>query len=192
MILLIACGNSLRRDDGAGLVLAELLERNWRSGNCRVQRISVHQLTPELAELIASERVTAVVFFDSRVITARQDNHGVEVHRLVLRGSSPRLGHYCNPETMMSYARWLYGKKVTSWKVAVPGRDFAHGEGLSTMAQEAIAEALDLLGLSPHGWLTREESLKVAKMHKNIANERLERDYRRLREAKIKVEEKYF
>ena len=37
-----------------------------------------------------------------------------------------------------------------------------------------------------------EESLHSAKMHKNIANERLKRDYRRLREAKIKVEEKYF
>ena len=37
-----------------------------------------------------------------------------------------------------------------------------------------------------------EESLKTAKVHKNIANERLKRDYSRLREAKIKVEEKYF
>jgi hypothetical protein len=37
-----------------------------------------------------------------------------------------------------------------------------------------------------------EESLKAAKMHQNIANERLKRDYNRLREAKIKVEEKYF
>ena len=37
-----------------------------------------------------------------------------------------------------------------------------------------------------------EESLHSAKMLKNIANERLKRDYRRLREAKIKVEEKYF
>jgi hypothetical protein len=37
-----------------------------------------------------------------------------------------------------------------------------------------------------------EESLHVAKMHKNIANERLKRDYRRLREGNIKLEEKYF
>jgi hypothetical protein len=37
-----------------------------------------------------------------------------------------------------------------------------------------------------------EESLNAAKIHKNIANERLKRDYSRLREAKIKVEEKYF
>ena len=37
-----------------------------------------------------------------------------------------------------------------------------------------------------------EESLKATRMNKNIANERLKRDYNRLREAKIKVEEKYF
>lgn len=37
-----------------------------------------------------------------------------------------------------------------------------------------------------------EESLHAAKMHKNIANERLKRDYRRLKEAKIQVEERYF
>jgi len=37
-----------------------------------------------------------------------------------------------------------------------------------------------------------EESLKVAKMHKNMANERLRRDYNRLKAAKIKIEEKYF
>ena len=37
-----------------------------------------------------------------------------------------------------------------------------------------------------------DESLSTAKMHKNIANERLKRDYSRLKEAKIKVDEKYF
>lgn len=37
-----------------------------------------------------------------------------------------------------------------------------------------------------------EESINTAKMHKNIANERLKRDYKRLKEAKIKVEENYF
>jgi len=155
MILLIAWGNSLRRDDGAGLLLAELLEKSWLLGNWRVQRISVHQLTPELAEVIAAERVAAVVFFDSRVTTEEQGKHGVEVHRLALRNYSPSLDHHCNPETVMLYARWLHGKKIPCWKVAVPGRDFAHGEGLSTMAQEAIGEAMDVADLSPHGWLSR-------------------------------------
>ena len=155
MILLMACGNRLRRDDGAGLALAELLEKSWLSGTWRVQRISVQQLTPELAELIARERVTTVVFFDSRVSTDKRGKHKVEVHRLALRSCSPSLGHYCNPETLMHYARWLHGKKVPCWQVAVPGRDFAYGEGLSTLAQEAIAEAMDDPDLSPHVWLSR-------------------------------------
>jgi len=155
MILLIACGNSLRSDDGAGLVLAELMEKSWRLGNWRVQRISVRQLTPELAELVAAKRVTAVVFFDSRVTNEKQGNHGVEVHQLALGSSSPSLGHHCNAETIVLYAHWLHGKNVPCWKVAVPGRDFGHGEGLSTMAQEAIAEALDVADLPPHLWLSR-------------------------------------
>lgn len=37
-----------------------------------------------------------------------------------------------------------------------------------------------------------EESLETGKMHQNIANERLKRDYNRLKEAKIKVQERYF
>jgi len=36
------------------------------------------------------------------------------------------------------------------------------------------------------------ESLAAARMHKGIANERLERDYQRLKDANIKMEEKYF
>jgi hydrogenase maturation protease len=155
MILLIGCGNSLRKDDGAGLVLAELLERSWQLANSRVQRISVHQLTPELAELIAAKSVSVVVFFDSRLTTEMQGMGVVEVHPLALTSSSSSLAHHCNPETVMLYARWLYGKKVPSWKVAIGGRDFAHGEGLSPMAQEAIAEALDVACFSPHAWLTR-------------------------------------
>ena len=158
MILLIACGNSLRRDDGAGLLLAELLEKSWRLGNWRVQRLTVHQLTPELAEFTAAKRVRAVVFFDSRVRHEKEGSQEVEVHPLVLRSSSLSLGHYCNPETIMLYALWLHGKKVPTWKVAVPGRDFAHGEGLSTMAQEAIAKAMDMAALSPHEWLSRMEA----------------------------------
>jgi hypothetical protein len=37
-----------------------------------------------------------------------------------------------------------------------------------------------------------QESSEAAEMHKNIANRRLKRDYRRLQEANINVEEKYF
>jgi len=37
-----------------------------------------------------------------------------------------------------------------------------------------------------------EEPLDTARIHKHMANERLRRDYNRLKAAKIKIEEKYF
>jgi len=37
-----------------------------------------------------------------------------------------------------------------------------------------------------------EEPLDAARMHRNIANERLKMDYRRLKDARIKIEERYF
>ena len=39
---------------------------------------------------------------------------------------------------------------------------------------------------------TAEESLDTSKLHRNIANERLKRDYQRLKDANIKVEKRYF
>ncbi len=36
------------------------------------------------------------------------------------------------------------------------------------------------------------ESLSATRMHKKIANERLKRDYQRLKDASINIEEKYF
>jgi len=39
---------------------------------------------------------------------------------------------------------------------------------------------------------TAGESLSTAKFHKLIANDRLKRDYQRLKDAKIKVREEYF
>ena len=39
MILIIAYGNSLRGDDGAGLVLAERLEEAWQGRQVEVERV---------------------------------------------------------------------------------------------------------------------------------------------------------
>ena len=66
MILLIAYGNPLRRDDGAGHVLADRLEKTWRGQGLAVQRLDVLQLTPELATEIADPAVDLVVFADAQ------------------------------------------------------------------------------------------------------------------------------
>ena len=138
MILIIACGNSLRRDDGAGLILAEKLETDWRSAGADVERISVHQLAPELAVDIARADVTAVVFVDTR---AMEPDAGLQVRPIETGSSSPSLGHYLDPSTLVAYASLLYGKHPPAWQVTVPGIDFDHGEGLSGNVENIVVNS---------------------------------------------------
>jgi len=93
------------------------------------------------------------------------------------------------------------GVSVELWKEYMPVRVHpAHSEeGKSeTESYLLIGEYTCSVGKEVHKvpkvyvFGSAEESLEAGRMHKNIANERLKRDYRRLRDAKIKVEEKYF
>lgn len=143
MILVMACGNRLRRDDGAGLLLAEKLERLFLGRRLKVRRIAVQQLTPELAEIIACAEVSEVVFVDARFIATGGDKHKIEVQQLYVGIVSPSLGHHMDPAALMLYTCHLYNKKPHAWKISVPGSDFGHGEGLSGAARQAISEAAD-------------------------------------------------
>jgi hydrogenase maturation protease len=59
--LILACGNTLRGDDGVGLWLAEWAERRFRN-HPAVRIIADHQWTPELAEDVAHAH--SVLFID--------------------------------------------------------------------------------------------------------------------------------
>jgi len=59
--LILACGNTLRGDDGVGLWLAEWAERRFKD-QPGVRIIADHQWTPELAEDVA--RAQSVLFID--------------------------------------------------------------------------------------------------------------------------------
>jgi hydrogenase maturation protease len=65
--LILACGNSLRGDDGVGLWLAEWAERRFagQKGVCVIAR---QQWTPELAEDVS--RAESVLFIDCSVDSA--------------------------------------------------------------------------------------------------------------------------
>ncbi len=141
MILLIGYGNDLRRDDGAGLILAAILEQAWQSQRVAVKRLSVHQLMPELAAEIAQPEVTAAVFVDARVIAPEEVDPRVQMQPLRVETQSPSLGHHLDPATLLIYAEWLYGWRPPAWLITVPATDFGYGEGLSLATQQALAEA---------------------------------------------------
>lgn len=148
MILIVAYGNSLRRDDGAGFALADALESIWRREGREVERVDSHQLLPEHAEDVAADGVSAVVFADARVARREEEENGsfaIRVCRLEAEARSPAVGHHLDPTVIMLYARHLYGKDPPAWIVTVPGVDFGHGEGLSETARSALETLPDVL-----------------------------------------------
>jgi hydrogenase maturation protease len=144
MILLIAYGNDLRRDDGAGFALAEMIEQAWRTRPVAVKQIAVHQLTPELAADIAGPDITGVIFLDARAVTPDEVNPAVQIQPLHYDSASPGLGHYLDPTALLLYAGRLYNRQPPAWLVTVPGTDFGYGEGLSPATQQALADARTL------------------------------------------------
>jgi len=133
MILIIGFGNSLRRDDGAGPALANMVHANEGFDDIRI--IETHQLMPELAEEVAAPDVSAVIFMDSRVVAGKIDEScrtaDVELSRIDSRAASPSFSHQCDPSSVMAYAELLCGRKSPAWIVSIPGVDFTHGEGFS-------------------------------------------------------------
>lgn len=138
MLLIIGYGNSLRRDDGAGLILAEMLERACRTRQIEVERIVAHQLTPELSLEVARPAVTTVVFVDTREVASDETNAQVQLEPVESETPSPSVGHHLNPVSLLVYARLLYSQHPPAWELTVPGLDFGHGEGLSPTTQRAL------------------------------------------------------
>ena len=132
MILLIGYGNTLRRDDGAGQVLARMIADRGERNDLRL--ITVHQLVPELAWELAAPGVAAAVFMDAAacpfpgavsVSPLRVDVLADEPH------PAPVFGHHFSPCHLLAYAGLLGDVRFPSWLVTIPARDFGLGEGLS-------------------------------------------------------------
>lgn len=136
-LLFIAYGNTLRRDDGAGLALAEklrplLCEQRWQ-----VDLIAIQQLTPELALEIANPALQAVCFFDT---ATEAYSFEIQVRQVDAQQSAPVLGHHLNPSALLLYAKRLYGICPPAWLVTIPGHDFELGEGFSAKTADHLAD----------------------------------------------------
>jgi hydrogenase maturation protease len=142
-ILLIGYGNVCRRDDGAGLVLAEKLAAYWSSEGIRTRLLTSSQLLPEMACDIADDNPANVLFVDT---VASAAGTGIQVTPVALDVTSPTLGHHLEPTTLMSFAALLFGSHPHAWLVTVPGSDFDHGEGFSEEVEELLSDVPVLAG----------------------------------------------
>lgn len=137
VLLLIAYGNTLRRDDGAGLALAAQLAQVWRKRDIAIRHLALQQLVPELALELCQADVRAVVFVDTMTAAAP----AIRLRSIVPADFGRTLGHYVTPETLLLYAQRLYGHYPPSWLMTIPGQDFGLGEGFSRETRRLLATA---------------------------------------------------
>ena len=130
--LIIGIGNPLRRDDGLGRAVAEALARDGPPG-CEVR--TVYQLTPEVAQWMASARL--VVMVDA----SHEGEPGeVRIRRLSSVAQPSAVGtHYTTPEELAELTRAVYGYCPPVVMVTMTGADFGLGERCSALVEERLS-----------------------------------------------------
>ncbi|MEY3544190.1 MAG: hypothetical protein RLZZ106_1196 [Cyanobacteriota bacterium] len=133
--LLIALGNRLRSDDGAGVRLAEVLEAQ-ASG---LEVLICHQLTPDLAEPI--NRTSAVLFVDAWAAERQQP----QLMPLEAASGGDPGGHALTPGGLLALCAALYGSCPPAWQLLIPGEQWQVGDQLSARTAAACRAALPLV-----------------------------------------------
>lgn len=142
--LILACGNTLREDDGVGPFLAQWAEEHWRD-DARVRVLCDHQWTPDMAEEIAAAET--VIFVDCSLDQAPG--------QILLRELSPAslkpglVTHHLGAAELLRVAQDLYGMLPRrACLLTVGAASIELGEGLSPTVRNALPDAEDLLELT--------------------------------------------
>jgi hydrogenase maturation protease len=136
--LVLACGNSLRGDDGVALQVVNDLQKTGCDPATEFRW--PQQWTPELAEPISKAEV--VVFVDA-ALDAPAGSIAC-THLLPNRSTSLGGTHHSSPESLLLLAEELYGKRpLRAYLVTVAGAAFELEENLSDPVRSAIPGAVE-------------------------------------------------
>jgi hydrogenase maturation protease len=139
--LILACGNTLREDDGVGPWLAAWAEERF-TGEPSVRVVSRQQWTPELAEEIAGAQ--SVVFIDC---AANAQPGTVQLAPVEAGGEAPGLAtHHFGAAELISLSKELYGSVPhTSLLLTIGAGSLGLREGFSEAVNAALPQACDCL-----------------------------------------------
>jgi hydrogenase maturation protease len=132
--LVIGYGNPLRGDDAVGWHVASAVAA-WKLSHVRAR--AVQQLTPELAELLASVR--RAIFVDARSDACGE---GCCVCSLDSGYAAIPIGHHGDPLCLLELAQAAFGRRPPAWWITIPASNFAFGAGLSSPTARALTTAL--------------------------------------------------
>jgi len=157
--LLIGFGNIYRRDDAVGFVVLNAVrerlgrrllasdEDGYSDLGHEIDTLFLHQLVPELAELIADYDL--VVFVDAHVGMIPDL---IREERIEVCYKPGTVFHQLLPSSLLSMAKEIYGHCPAGVLLSVRGYDFDFGEELShdtaELVPQATARIMALLGLA--------------------------------------------
>ncbi|HMD75817.1 MAG TPA: hydrogenase maturation protease [Terracidiphilus sp.] len=139
--LILACGNTLRGDDGVGPWLAEWAERRF-AGQAGVRVVARQQWTPDLAEDIA--RAESVLFIDCSLDSAPGSvNLAPVVPAPAGRGHST---HHLDAPELLALARELYDSLPRNAHLLTIGAaSIELGEAFSPAVTDALPQTCRLI-----------------------------------------------
>ena len=139
-IQILACGNTLRGDDGIGFRIATLLEARPPCDGLQVT--FTPQLLPEQAEIVSA--ADRVIFIDCSAVTPPGTVSATCIEPATRPPTS--FTHHLDPSALLRLAQDLYGRAPAgTMLVTVGGESFDLNDPLSAAVTLAIPEALDAI-----------------------------------------------
>ncbi len=154
--LILACGNTLREDDGVGPFLAQWAEEHWRD-DPRVRVLCDQQWTPEMVEEVA--QAESVIFVDC----ATDCEAGlVRTMPVEPAGENSKIGtHHLDAGQLLALSMQLYGTMPrSSLLLTVGAASLELREGFSEAVHNALPGASKMLDDAVRQILDRGTSLE--------------------------------
>ncbi len=148
-LLILAVGNPSRGDDALGPTLLEQLAAAGLAQAGDVELLTDFQLQIEHALDLEGRR--AVLFVDAAHPGAAA---GATLQPLPAATHAPAHSHALTAPEVLQVARQLGQSLPSAWQLALEGRSFGLGEGLSPTAQQHLAQGLALV----RHWLHQQRS----------------------------------
>jgi len=147
-LMIVGIGNTLRRDDGAGVAVVERLRAALETSE--VVMVTTHQLLPELAEDIA--KVSDVVFVDARTDVSPGR---VTVEEISVGDKQNATGHYVTPSQLLAMSRMMYGAggALRGYVIGIGVANMDHGEGLTTVVHHAVSRVAERIYRAILHWM---------------------------------------
>jgi len=133
--VLIAYGNRLRGDDGAGAVAGDIVKA-W--GLPDVEVLTIQQLVPELIDDM--KQAQRILFVDAAIPGGIEG--GFHAGMVTPVRSRPAIGHYETPAQLLALLQDLEGVTPEAWLITIAGSSFDHGEQISRIADKNMQHAL--------------------------------------------------